>query len=126
MPDALSLVATYRNCRDAWGQAYCTFAGSVTVPRRVRLAPSTSTSYCVSSAPTLAYSHVFATSHPPWLNDDLRMSLGVAELGECPFHAIQPDMPGDQRRHVHLAVRNVAQARRELVCRVAQHELHVE
>ena len=44
MPDAPSLVATYRNRRDACGQAYCTLAGRMTEPRRVSVPASTSTS----------------------------------------------------------------------------------
>ena len=44
MPEALSLVAAYRNRRDACGHTYCTFAGRLTVSRRVSVAASTSTS----------------------------------------------------------------------------------
>ena len=35
MPEALSLLAAYRKRRVACGQTYCTFAGTLTVPRRV-------------------------------------------------------------------------------------------
>src|SRR5690242_2440372 len=115
------------NCRDTCGQAYCTFAGRLAVLRRVSVAASTSTSYCVSSGPTLAYSHtLFATLLLPGLDHDLGMLFRIGQFGERALHTIQPDVAGDQRRHVHLAFGNMMQALGELLAGIGQHELDVQ
>src|SRR5262245_2970757 len=97
------------------------------VSQRVSVAASTSTSYCVSSGPTLAYSHtLFATLLLPGLDDDLGMLFRIGQFGERALHAFQPDMTSDQRRHVHLALGDMVQALGKLLAGIGQHELDVQ
>src|ERR1700712_222829 len=128
LPDPPSLVATYRNRREACGQTYCTLAGSSMLAPRVSVAALTSTSYCVSSAPTLAYRTSLDIGNflLPGIDKDLGVDLGIGEVGEGGLHTCQSHLPGDQRRHVNLAIGNKLQAVGKFVLGIGQHELHVQ
>src|SRR2546423_15495358 len=59
-------------------------------------------------------------------DEDLAVALWVGEVGERAGYPVEADFAGDERRHVHLALGDRAQALGELHRVVAEHELDAQ